>query len=91
MTRPEPCPNCSREAIREFYPRKWYFHGEKINDAEFYASLGTVVKNKRHRKYLMESQGLIEVGNCSTDTLHKEAEKTLEHNQNKAWEKIDAE
>jgi hypothetical protein len=50
-------------------------------EAEYYPSLGTVVKSKRHRAELMKAKGLIEVGNEKPQTVHKEMESQLRSNR----------
>jgi hypothetical protein len=40
-----------------------HFIGTKVQDAEYYPSLGRVVKNNYERSELMKKHNLIEVGN----------------------------
>lgn len=44
---------------------------------EYYHSLGTVVKSKRHRRELMKARGLVEVGSEKPNTVHSSMDKQL--------------
>jgi predicted nucleic acid-binding Zn ribbon protein len=55
-------------------------------EPEFYHSFGKVIKNKAQRKEEMKKAGVIEVGNESPNTIHKEAEKQLKHKIDTRWE-----
>jgi len=86
--RQEYCPQCKAIGIRRYRIARPII--DKTS-AEYYPSLGTVVKSKSHRKELMKIHNLEEVGNETSDTIHKEANKTLESNKAKKKEEWDRE
>lgn len=84
--RQEYCPDCKAIGVRRYRIARPIIDKTQ---AEYYHSLGTVVKNKHHRKELMKIHNLEEVGNERPETLHKEADKTLESKKAKqkaAWD-----
>lgn len=62
--------------------------GAKVQDAEFNPGLGCVVRNARHRKELADRKGLIEVGNESADTLHRETVVKRAKEREKEWDNL---
>ena len=58
----EVCLKCGAEA-RRLWSHKIALHKTKVKDAEYYHSLGRVVKNDRERSELIKRHGLIEIGN----------------------------
>lgn len=78
--------HCNQEAKRLFITSR------PIIDhtwAEYYPSLGTVVKSKYHRNELMKKNDLMEIGNEKPETIHKEMKKTLDHKLKTRWDKDD--
>jgi hypothetical protein len=55
-------------------------------EAEYYPSLGTVVKSKKHRKELIKRNGLIEVGNEKPATVHSEMKRQYDHKRSRDYE-----
>lgn len=51
--------------------------------AEYYPSLGTVVKSKQHRRELMKARGLVEVGNESVSKVHQEMDRQKQFRRKK--------
>jgi len=79
------CPKCGNLG-RRLLSCKIEFLGTKIEDAEFNPGLGKITKNKRHRDELAKRAGLIEVGNESTDSIHKHFDKQRADKIKKSWE-----
>lgn len=59
---PEFCPKCKTHGVRYIAGRQ-SFYGAEVEDAYYCPALGTVVKNKNHRKKIAKDRGLEEVGN----------------------------
>ena len=70
----ELCKKCNITA-RRVWSSKVELHNTKVKDAEYYHSLGVVVKNDRHRKELIKRHGLVEVGNESSKSIKYHSEK----------------
>lgn len=62
--------------------------GAAVQDAEYNLGLGCVVKSKRHRQEIANQHGLIEVGNETTDTLHKESVVKRQLEKEKEWDNL---
>lgn len=87
---PEFCPGCKRKGKREFAPRAIYLNKTSVHHPEYNPGLGCVVKNERHKKYLMQSKGLVEVGNDygSGEKMQEKFEKDRAEKKEKEWEKL---
>lgn len=88
-SREENCPECKTTG-RRIYSSKVYFNGTKVSNAEFNPGLGCVVKNERHKKYVMESKGLVEVGNDygNGEKMQKKFEQDKVEKQKKEWDAL---
>jgi putative FmdB family regulatory protein len=73
IDRPEPCPDCGGQTVRHFAPRRVFFSGTSVQDAEYNPGLGCVVKNKEHRAEIAKQKGLVEVGNDYKSGEHMQA------------------
>lgn len=62
----EVCEKCGAEA-RRLWSSKIELHKTAVKDAEYYHSLGRVVKNDRERSELIKRHGLVEIGNEKPD------------------------
>lgn len=85
------CPKCGQENCeRTFAGTKLQFTGTEVTSAEFNPGLGCVVKNKRHKEYIMKSKGVVEVGNDfksgGAQQDHYETRKREE--RDKKWESV---
>lgn len=65
-TSDEHCPDCGNP-MQRIFSHNVQFIGTAVQDAEYYHSLGTIVKNKHHRSELIRKHGLVEVGNEKPD------------------------
>lgn len=82
------CPACGfEETVRLFSP-KIYISGAKVEDAEYNPGLGCVIKNKNHRAEVAKQKDLIEVGNESTNTLHRETVEKKQIQKQKEWDAL---
>lgn len=63
MERNENCPSCGEFAIRDFIPESIEFTRTKVTHAEYNPGLGCVVKDAKHKDYLLKSKNLVEIGN----------------------------
>lgn len=72
---PEICPLCDNEA-------RYVFTVPSLDtdcchaEYEFNPAFGTWIKNKKHRETLAKRNGMVEIGNESLETIHKESAKT---------------
>ena len=83
----EPCPECGSNGIRVITAHQ--VHGSaRVEDAEFNPGLGCIIKNRKHRAEVAKQKGAIEVGNEPVESLHKDAEATLQRNLDKPWESV---
>ena len=64
--------------------------GTKVTSPEYNPGLGCVVKNKRHKDYLLKSKDLVEVGNDfgSGEKQQKEFEMKKAWEREKKWEQV---
>lgn len=83
----ETCPDCDG-ACDKLFTHKVHFIGTKVQDAEFNPGLGCVVKNSSHRKEIAKQKELIEVGNETPDTLHRESVVKKEESRQKEWDAL---
>lgn len=84
-SRREVCNDCGSEA-RRLWSSKVELHNTKVKDAEYYHSLGTVVKSDYHRSELIRKHGLIEVGNEKPNRARYHMEKDRKERIRKRWE-----
>lgn len=82
--REEYCQSCGNVLDRVYLPP--HITGAKVEDAEFNHGLGCVTKNKNDRAEKAKRKGLIEIGNESTDSMAKSADKTLKDKL--SWENV---
>jgi putative FmdB family regulatory protein len=90
MERNENCPKCGEFGIRKCIPSKVYFNQTEVTHAEYNPGLGAVVKNKRHKDYLMKSKGIVEVGNDfgNGEKMQKEFDTAREEKLKKSWDDV---
>ena len=84
--RVEQCPDCQVQLLRVYTAP--HIVGASVQEAEYNPGLGMVVKNKRHREEVARQRGLIEVGNETPKTLHRESVIKREQEREKEWDKI---
>lgn len=84
-SRLEVCEECGAEA-RRLWSSKVELHNTKVKDAEYYHSLGVVVKNDYHRKELIRKHGLVEVGNEKPERARYHMEKARKERIKKRWD-----
>lgn len=84
---PEKCPTCDYEGSR-YIARTW-FYGAKVEDSQFCPALGCVVRSSKHRNQLAKTKGLVEVGNASLESIHKQNEATLNKKLADRWARED--
>jgi putative FmdB family regulatory protein len=82
----EICPRCEITLDRVWVAPQ--IIGAKVENAEYNVGLGCVTKSKRHREEIAKSRGLIEVGNETPDTLHKESVVKRQVEREKEWDKL---
>jgi putative FmdB family regulatory protein len=82
------CPRCEEPAERQFVPQRVFLSNTAVTHAEYNPGLGTVVKNKRHKEYLLKSKGLVEVGNDygSGDKMAAKFDSDRAEKMAKRWE-----
>lgn len=81
----EACPECGAQA-RRLWSSKIELHKTAVKDAEYYHSLGRVVKNDRERSELIKRYGLVEIGNERPDRARHHMEKDRKERIRKRWE-----
>lgn len=87
VNKPEECPECGAETERLFTARI-HIVGAAVQHAEYNPGLGCVVQNKNHRAEIAKQKGLVEVGNESTNTLHKETVVKREQERAREWKDL---
>jgi putative FmdB family regulatory protein len=70
----EYCGDCGN-LLSMVFSKKTLFVGTAVKDAEYYHSLGKVIKNDRQRKEEIRKHGLIEVGNETPKAIRHHTEK----------------
>lgn len=88
IDRNETCPRCGEFATREFAPQRIHLSKTKVTHAEYNPGLNAVVKNERHKDYLLKEKGVVEIGNDfgSGTKMQKEFTTAREKKLAKAWE-----
>ncbi len=88
IDRQELCPVCQTKAKRAFVPKHLFLNKTQVTHPEWNPGLGVVVKNERHKRYLMESRNLQEIGNDygSGEKMQAKFEKDREEKRAKRWE-----
>lgn len=81
----EVCNECGAEA-RRLYSAKLELHNTRVKDAEYYHSLGRVVKNDRERSELIKRYGLVEIGNEKPDRARHYMNKDRLEKIKKRWD-----
>jgi putative FmdB family regulatory protein len=81
----EVCEKCGAQA-RRLWSAAIEHVGAKVKDAEYYHSLGRVVKNDRERKEIIKRYGLVEVGNERPERARYHMEKDRKERIRKRWE-----
>jgi putative FmdB family regulatory protein len=81
----EVCEACGAEA-RRLWSANIELHKTAVKDAEYYHSLGRVVKNDRERSELIKRYGLVEIGNEKPDRARYHMEKDRKERIRKRWE-----
>ena len=81
------CPKCGKSGTRVI-SSKVHFVGSKVEDAEMNVGLGKVTKGKRHREELAKRMNVVEVGNESTDSIHKHFDSAREDARKKRYDDI---
>lgn len=91
IDRQEHCPLCKNYLIRLFKPNPGCFmHTVSHDGAEYNPGLGCVVKNKKHKDYLLKEKNLVEIGNDfkSADSMIDSFDKAREEKREKSWEDV---
>lgn len=70
----EKCTQCGNTLDR-VWNANVHFVGTKVTDAEYYPSLGKVIKSNYHRSEEMKRNNLIEVGNEKPDRIRYYTER----------------
>lgn len=89
MRDPEDCSHCGgADTKRLFYPRSVELSKTKVKHAEYNPGLGCVVKNERHKDYLMKSKDVVEVGNDwkTGQTMQKDYYESRETKRKRTWD-----
>lgn len=86
MEQPEACSRCNEVAIREFVPSHIHFIGTSVQNTEWNPGLGCLVKNKKHREEIAKRKGVVEIGNETTETIHKYFDKSRAEKLDKAYD-----
>lgn len=88
IDRNENCTKCGEFAIREFLPERIHLSKTRVTHAEYNPGLGAVVKNERHKDYLMKSKGVEAIGNDfgSGEKMQKEFETARAKKIEKVWD-----
>ena len=81
------CPKCGEIGTR-IISSKIHFVGAKVEDAEMNVGLGKVTKGKRHREELAKRMNVVEIGNESTDSIHKHFDSAREDARKKRYDDI---
>lgn len=89
MEAEERCSQCNSVAARQFVPRRVYFSGTKVEDAEFNPGLGCITKSSAHRKEIAKQKGLIEVGNEKPEVIEKHYDDMRKERRERAWADVD--
>ena len=84
----EECQACGSSSTERLFSAQIYFIGAKVEDSEYNPGLGCVTKGKRHREEIAKQRGLVEVGNESADTLHKESVVKKEKQREREWSEL---
>jgi hypothetical protein len=82
---PEKCADCGQLARRVFLTSRPIVDNTQ---PEYYHALGKWITSKSQRKEEMKKNGLIEVGNEKPETVHKEAQKQLDHNRKRKYDEV---
>ena len=82
------CEACGHNETERVFTSKLYFNGAKVQHAEYNPGLGCVTKNKEHRSEIARQKGLVEVGNETPDTLHKETVVKREQERAREWDAL---
>lgn len=85
------CHKCGHDKCeRNYQGTRLEFSGTKVQDAEYNPGLGKVVKNRRHKQYLMESKGVVEIGNDFGSGVKQQEhyERRKQEDWDKSWEKV---
>jgi putative FmdB family regulatory protein len=84
------CPRCEEPSERQFVPKHVFLSNTQVTHAEYNPGLGTVVKNKRHKEYLMKSKGVVEVGNDygSASKMQDSFDRAREEKLKKSWDDV---
>ncbi len=88
LDRVEACPSCGVELTERIFSPRIYFNNAKVSNAEFNMGLGCVTTSKRHRDEIAKQQGLIELGNETNETLHRETVVKKEKERDKFWKDL---
>lgn len=81
------CTSCGKVGNRVF-SFNVHFIGTKIEDAEWNPGLGAITKSKKHRDELAKRKNMVEIGNESTDSIHKHFDSVREDKAKKAYDDI---
>lgn len=84
--REEQCKSCGNRLKRIYTPSQ--IIGASVQNAEFNLGLGCVTKNKRHREEIASRRGLVEVGNETPQTLHRESVVKRAKEREKEWDEL---
>ena len=89
MTREEVC-ECGTVSVRQFVPRRVFFSGTSVQNAEYNHGLGQVIHNKQHREEVAKRKGLVEVGNDfkTGSNLQNHYDTAREEKLNKGWDDL---
>ena len=79
----ENCDRCDR--VMNKVLTTFLFHGSKPQHAEFNPAFGKVIKNKRHREYEAQKNGMVEIGNEKTETMCNYFDKQRKDKRNANW------
>lgn len=82
------CPACGHDETVRLFSSNIHIVGAAVQHAEYNPALGCVIKNKQHRADVAKSKDLVEVGNETPDTLHKETVVKREQERAREWENL---
>lgn len=80
----DPCPKCDYTLQIMALPRLTLMR-TSVQNPEWNPGLGQVVNSRQHREEIVKQKGLIELGNETPDTLHKESVVKRQLEKEKEW------
>lgn len=91
LDRDEFCLKCTSKMCHVFKPsiKQLLKMGGMQEASEFNPGLGQVVRGKSHVKEICKEKGLEEIGNETTETIHKHFDDKRAEAADKRWEEAD--